>query len=220
MILYEIPGQFRIVYVHDDRAGTQAFYRDATRGVMRIGHILPTHEEAEAISTPIYVQYRSPEWRLALSWDHVPMTLELFEAFINSENDDWEMLESSGRRAGIRSELMATLRAAPRDKIVEKLGQAMAAAAALSPWKEAHKESPEPNQTVWACTYDDMQSSQQYEVDRLVYSGDSWFYECGALAAPPDYFAEIDAVAAEGQDASTSAPTPPPVRVFPWRPWV
>jgi hypothetical protein len=220
MLLYEIRGQFRIVYVHDHREGPQAFCGNATEGVARIGQTRPTYEEAEAIVTPIYVQYRSPAWRLELSWDHVPMTLELFEAFINAEEGDQAFLDSSGRRAGIRSELMATLMAAPKDELKQKLAQAIAAAAALAPWKEAHKVSPEPYQLVWACVYDDITDSPQYEVTQLMYSGDAWFHECGALAVAPDYFAEITPSDATAAEEGSSAPTPPPVRVFPWRPWV
>jgi hypothetical protein len=220
MLIYEIPGQFRIVYVHDHREGPQAFCGNATQGVERIGQTLPTYEEAETVVTPIYVQYRSPTWRHTLSWDHVPMTLELFEAFIRAEDDGYAILESSGRRAGIRSELMATLMGAPKEEIEQKLAQAIAAAAALAPWKEAHKESPEPGRVVWACVYDDITDSPQYEVTQLAYSGDAWFHECGALAVAPDYFAEMDSAPAEGQAESMSAPMPPPVRVFPWRPWV
>jgi len=220
MLIYEIPGQFRIVYVHDHREGPQAFCGNATKGVERIGQTLPTYEEAETVVTPIYVQYRSPTWRHELSWDHVPMTLELFKAFIRAEGDDQATLENSGRRAGIRSELMATVWAAPREELEQRLAQAIAAAAALGPWKEAHKDSPESGQVVWACVYDDITDSPQYEVTRLMYSGDAWFHECGALAVAPDYFAEIALTDAAAAVEEGSAPTPPPVHVFPWRPWV
>lgn len=209
MLLYEIPGQFRIVYVHDHREGPQAFCGNAKEGVARIGQTRPTYEEAETVVTPVYVQYRSPTWRIALSWDHVPMTMELFEAFIRSGANDQALLDSSGRRAGIRSELMTTLRAVPKEELEQKLAQAIAAAAALAPWKEAHKHSPEPGQLVWACVYDDITDSQKYEVTRLAYSGYAWVQECGSLAVAPDYFAETE-----------EAPMTPPVRVLPWRPWV
>lgn len=219
MLIFEIPGQFRIVYVHEDSAGMRGYYGNASRGVVPICLDAKNHEDASQIQTPVYVQYRSPDWRNDLPWKHVPMSLELFRAFLESPQAELDYLQRSGQRVGIFPGLLTALLTAPKEVLQQNLDNAIAAAQAPSPWKALHRHSADANKPLWACVYEPFKSEDSYSVCRLVYSGYAWYHESGELADAPEYFAEIDAADTTAPSVGDSAPTPPPVCVFPWRPW-